>query len=126
MNEDQRDLVAKARESLDAAHLLLRGGYGGFAAARAYYSMFYLAEALLENKGLSFSKHAAVIAAFGRHFAQPREVPAHLHRYLLEAVQLRQSGDYGAPGEVTADQAAVQIRRAEEFLAAAIAYLDPE
>jgi uncharacterized protein (UPF0332 family) len=37
--------------------------------------MFYIAEAFLEGKGLSFSKHSAVIAAFGREFAKTQLVP---------------------------------------------------
>ena len=36
-----------------------------FAASRAYYAMFYAAEALLQSRGLAFSKHSAVHAAFG-------------------------------------------------------------
>jgi uncharacterized protein (UPF0332 family) len=58
-----RSLLQKARESLDAARLLLQQGYHDFAASRSYYGMFYAAEAALLRKGLVFSKHAAVIAA---------------------------------------------------------------
>jgi uncharacterized protein (UPF0332 family) len=32
--------------------------------------MFYVAQAFLAGEGLSFSKHSAVIAAFGQHFAK--------------------------------------------------------
>jgi len=76
MTEAQLDLLAQARESLSAAKLLLANGYPGYAAARAYYSMFYAAEAFLEGDGLAFSSHKAVIAAFGKEFA--RTGPFHL------------------------------------------------
>jgi len=59
-------LLLKARQSISAAQVLLHNGYSDYAAARAYYAMFYVAEAFLEGEGLSFSKHSAVISAFGR------------------------------------------------------------
>lgn len=45
MTPEQQALIDKARESLDAARLLLEEGFAGFAAARAYYTMLYLAQA---------------------------------------------------------------------------------
>ena len=65
MTEDQKDLLEEARDSISAAELLLSGGFPGYAVSRAYYAMFYVAEAFLEGLGLSFSKHSAVIAALG-------------------------------------------------------------
>ncbi len=56
--------------------------------------MFYATQALLLTKDLSFSKHAANIAAFGQHFASTGIVPVHLHRYLIDAFDFRQAGDY--------------------------------
>lgn len=45
-----------------AATLLLDAGYAGFSTSRSYFAMFYVAEALLLGKDLSFSKYSAVIA----------------------------------------------------------------
>lgn len=89
MTPDQQVYVDQARESLAAARLLLQEGFPGFAASRAYYTMFYMAEALLLGNGLAFSKHTAVHAAFGREFARTGRVPAHLHRYLIDAMEVR-------------------------------------
>jgi HEPN domain len=75
LTEDQQELLEKACESLEAAKLLLKGAYPDFAASRAYYAMFYIAQALLEGEGLAFSRHSAVIAAFGQHFAHTGKVP---------------------------------------------------
>ena len=85
MTEEQRELLLKAQQSLEAAKLLLTNNFPDYAASRAYYSMFYIAEAFLEGEGLSFSKHSAVIAAFGREFAKPQRVPTDFHRFLIEA-----------------------------------------
>jgi uncharacterized protein (UPF0332 family) len=120
MTDEQRELLLKAQQSLEAAKLLLTNNYPDYATSRAYYSMFYIAEAFLEGEGLSFSKHSAVIAAFGREFAKPKRIPTEFHRFLIEAQELRTTGDYGQLNAITADQAAEQIDHAEQFLALAI------
>jgi uncharacterized protein (UPF0332 family) len=120
MTDEQRELLLKAQQSLEAARLLLTNNYSDYATSRAYYSMFYIAEAFLEGEGLSFSKHSAVIAAFGREFAKTQRVPTEFHRFLIEAQELRTTGDYGQLNAVTADQATEQIDHAEQFLALAI------
>jgi uncharacterized protein (UPF0332 family) len=109
----------KARQSLEAAKLLLTNNFSDYATSRAYYSMFYIAEAFLEGEGSSFSKHSAVIAAFGREFAKPQRVSPDFHRFLIEAQELRTTGDYGQLNAITTDQATEQIDRAEQFLALA-------
>ncbi len=63
MKNEIQALIEKAHASLEAAELLGQQGYYGFAASRAYYAMFYAAEALLLERNLSFSSHSAVIAA---------------------------------------------------------------
>ena len=120
MTDEQRELLLKAQQSLDAAKLLLSNNYPDYAASRAYYAMFYIAEAFLESEGLSFSKHSAVIAAFGREFAKPQRISSEFHRFLIEAQELRTTGDYGQFNAVTTDQATEQIDRAEQFLEMAI------
>ena len=50
MKPEQVDLLRKAGESLGAAKLMEKQGYHDFAASRAYYTMFYVAEALLLEK----------------------------------------------------------------------------
>ncbi len=116
MTSAQLNLLLKARQSLAAAKLMLDGGYPDYAASRAYYTMFYIAEAFLEGEGLSFSKHSAVISAFGREFARTGIVPVKFHRYLIRAQELRNAGDYGELDAVMSDQAADSIAQAEEFL----------
>ena len=121
MIEEQRELLLKAEQSLDAAKLLLTDSkFPDQATSRAYYSMFYIAEAFLEGEGLAFSKHAAVIAAFGKEFAKTQRVPQQFHRFLIEAQELRTTGDYGKLNAITSEQAAEQIDRAEKFLEVAI------
>ncbi|ESA34287.1 hepn domain-containing protein [Leptolyngbya sp. Heron Island J] len=116
MTDEQRELVLKAQQSLEAAKLLLSKDFTDYAISRAYYSMFYVAQAFLAGEGLAFSKHSAVISAFGREFAKPQRVPVEFHRYLIEAQSLRTTGDYGQLNALTAEQATEQITHAENFL----------
>jgi uncharacterized protein (UPF0332 family) len=53
MTREQAVLMKKAYDSLRGAKLLARDGLHDFAASRAYYTMFYVAEALLLGEGLS-------------------------------------------------------------------------
>lgn len=75
MTADLRDLLLKARSSIQAAELLLANGFPNYAVSRAYDAMYYIAQAFLEREGLSFSRHSATIAAFGQHFARTKRVP---------------------------------------------------
>jgi uncharacterized protein (UPF0332 family) len=63
MTPAQQALILKAQRSIEAAQGLIQQGFYDFAVSRTYYAMFYVAEALLDREGLSFSSHTAVISA---------------------------------------------------------------
>ncbi len=87
-------LLSKAEASLSVASELLEQGHADFSVSRAYYSMFYAAEAALLARGLSFSKHSAVIARFGLEYAKSGDIdPKHL-KALQKGFALRNQGDY--------------------------------
>jgi len=60
----QSNLLSKAHQKLSASRDLLRQGHPEDAVSRAYYVMFFVAEAFLDGEGLRFSSHAAVITVF--------------------------------------------------------------
>jgi len=124
LTEEQRELLLEARDSIAAARILFDNGYLSYAASRAYYAMFYIVEAFLEGEGMSFSKHSAVISAFGREFVRSGKVPADYHRYLIEAQGLRHMADYGPRFSVSREEALEQIERAEQFLNLAETMMD--
>jgi uncharacterized protein (UPF0332 family) len=117
-------LMSRARRSLTAARLLLEAGSADFAASRAYYAMFYAAEALLLTRGLAFSKHGAVIAEFAREFVRSGEFAAEYGRALREALEERIVADYHMGDEFPASRGQHLLARAEAFVAAAQAFLD--
>ncbi len=119
MTPEQQDLLQKAISSLEAARILLVNGFPEFADSPAYYAMFYVAEAFLEGEELSFSKHSAVISAFGQQFARTGRVPVEFHRNLITAEQIRLQGDYQSQGSVSPTQAQILIDQAVEFVTVA-------
>lgn len=116
MTQEQSALLKKAQDSLNAAHLLVDEDFYDFAVSRAYYSMFYVAEAFLLGEGLSFSKHSAVIAAFGQRFIKTGRVPQEFHRYLIEGEVSRNVGDYDIISGLSKKEALEQMQRAEKFI----------
>ena len=126
MRPEQTALLRKARESLRGARVLAyQELLYDFAVSRAYYVMFYVAEAFLLGDGLAFSKHSAVISAFGERFAKTGRVPAEFHRYLLDGGDRRNTGDYGLGPGLSKAEADEQIARAEQFLELAERLLGP-
>lgn len=77
--------------------------------------MLYLAQAFLLDRELSFSKHSAVIAAFGKEFVKTGVLPTEFHRYLIDAQEMRLIADYQGT-QLDEKDAAMQIVRAGEFL----------
>ena len=114
--EEITALLSKSRESISAAKLLLSKEHCGFAAGRAYYAMFYVAEALLLSKGLTFSKHSGVISAMGEHFVKKGIIEHKFHRYILDAYEYREIGDYEPLEKISRETAEKTIANAEEFL----------
>lgn len=123
MNPEVEALLEKSRRSQKAAKKLLMDRDADFAASRAYYAMFYVAEALLLQKGLSFSNHSAVIANFGKEFAKSGLVDAKFHRYLINAQDRRNIGDYSVRDAISEDQVKEMIEWAKEFIQMAEEYL---
>jgi uncharacterized protein (UPF0332 family) len=118
-------LLDKAAEAFDAAELQLENDYVEFAASRAYYGSFYVAEALLLTEGLRLSRHGQVVAQYGRLFAKSTRLDPAFHRLLDRGFSFRQSADYVADAEIDPDAAAELIREGRRFLKAARGYLEP-
>lgn len=123
MKETTQQLFDRAVDTIEAAEILLTNDKAEIAAGRAYYAMFYVAEALLNEMGFQFGKHGNVLAAYGQHFAKTRELDPKFHRWLLTAFDQRQIGDYSFVPSIETDVVVHMIHQAQEFLEAARAYL---
>ena len=106
-----------------AARRLAEGGDPDFAVPRAYYAMFYLAQAMLLTLGLEFRQHRAVIAAFAQHFVRSARFEAAHLRALRVAFERRQVADYDDEAVVSNREAEEILQQAEAFVHAAEVYL---
>ena len=124
MKPEARKPLEKATRALRAAERLARDGDLDFEAGRAYYAMFYGAEALLLAKDMTFRKHGGVHAAFGEHYAKTGLVDAKFHRWMLDAFDKRLEGDYGFEADLTVEEVTEMIEQARDFLGVAREYLE--
>lgn len=119
MNERKRIIEywrKRARECLDDAKLLLENKRLYSAVNRIYYALFYQVSALLLAKGLSFSKHSGVLAAFNREFVKTGKIDKELGKFYNRMFEHRKTGDYGELVEFEEEDVKDWIRKAEEFL----------
>jgi uncharacterized protein (UPF0332 family) len=123
MTPEIQQLLDYADESHEAAKVLINGGFVGFSAAQSYYTMFYLAQAVLLTRDLRFSSHSAVIAAYGKEFSKTGLLDPKFHRRLIVAEERREDGHYGASENISDEDALESFHWAEEFMAAVKAFL---
>lgn len=97
-------LLDKAARSFASAERLLEGGDADFVVSRAYYGYFYVVEALLLSKDLTFSRHSQVISQYGLHFAKD------------EILALRQTADYSTEPAPEPEKVRELISVGEDFL----------
>ena len=123
LSQDIPDLMTRAERSLNTSRLLIKNEYFADAVSRAYYAMFYAATALLHSEGVTASKHSAVIAQVGKHFAKTGKIEVRLHRALIDVFDERQTADYGGI-VISVEDTERAYQAANEFVHAARAYLD--
>ena len=108
-----------------AAHNLAQGFYST-AVNRAYYAIFYAANALLATQGLSRGKHSGVIAAFRQYFVKPGLIETEYSRTYGRLMDDRHGADYDLETDVEPERAAVDVENAHQFVARVKLYLQRE
>ena len=116
-------LLEKAERSIAAGESLVGPGHLEAAAGRAYYAMFYVAEALLAEQGRRFRKHGGVHSAFGEYFVKTGAFDQKYHRWLLAAFNKRITADYGVDAELSEEEVRDMLVQSREFLLAAKQFL---
>ena len=109
--------MASAWQALRTAESeFLQGADYRVVANRAYYAVFYAANALLASRGLQRSKHEAVLSAFRDQFVKSGEIEAPYLRDYEEAMKRSHVSDYDLNSSVNADFVRVGLEAAQRFL----------
>lgn len=107
--------LARSRRMLRTGRLALQDGDYISAVNRAYYAIFYAANALLATKGLERSKHSGVIAAFRQHFVKTGIVDVMYSDLYGAVMEDRHQGDYAEMEVLSYAVAERDLNRAEQF-----------
>jgi len=126
MKESSQQLMLNAEETLHAAEMLFKEEYLRDAINRAYYSVFYIAEALLNEKDLRYSKHGTVHGAFAQHYIKTKVFDEKYHKLLTGAFRRRMLGDYDEVARFASDEVMQILEQARDFLSTAKEYLAKE
>lgn len=116
MNPEAMDYLNKAARAIKATKTLFDNELYEDACSKAYYVMFYAAQALLKNEGINVTKHSAVVAKLGECFAKPGRIDPKYHRSLIEAKEKREVADYWVSSTIDQETAEDRIKEAKEFL----------
>jgi uncharacterized protein (UPF0332 family) len=116
MTEEVRKLIEKAEHAIEVAEKLRSDGYPADAASKTYYSMYYVAQALLKSEGIDVIKHSAVESALGYYFVKTGRLDPKFHRMLIDARKVREIADYDIEEEIVEPVASLKIEEGKAFL----------
>ena len=126
VRQEIRLYIERAWEMLDVARLNQSEGYPDSAINRAYYAIFYAANALLVTEGLGRSKHSGVISSFRERFVKPGIIETEYSRIYGRVMDDRHTSDYEVELPVEAQVAEKDMADARLFVERIEAYLRQE
>lgn len=118
--------LENADESLSAAQLSLDNDFYSAAINRAYYAIFYAANALLSTKKLARSKHSGVLAAFRQHFIKTGLLSSDLSEIYGQIMDDRHAGDYEIITATSKEDAEIDLKQAKYFVTVVREWLQKE
>ena|SRR2546428_5411498 len=125
MTDEQPSALARSRQELEAARVLVREGFGEQSISRAYFAAFFAAEAALLVLGETRSKHSGVISAFGKRVVRDGGLDESVGRLLRSLFERRNQADHGS-ASLTLEEAEVALRDAEQYVDAVAAWIKNE
>jgi len=108
--------IEHAKEMLAVAEQNLRNDFYTSAVNRAYYAIFYAANAMLATIGEARSKHSGVISLFRNRFVKTGDLPVELSDIYGRVLDNRQRGDYDLGLQMDEEQAKTDIENARRFV----------
>jgi uncharacterized protein (UPF0332 family) len=124
--ETVKTYVDAAHKALAGSQYNLGGAYYAIAVNRAYYAVFYAANALLATKGLARGKHSGTISAFRQAFVKPGLIEPEYSDIYGSLMDDRHVSDYDMDTSIEPERAESDVESARKFVARIETYLRQE
>lgn len=108
--------LERAKEDLEAAHLLFDAGNYRIANNRAYYAIFHAMRAVLVFDNFDSSKHSGIIGEFRRRYIKTEVFPVEISKMIGSAFTIRNASDYDDMFIASRVDTEEQIKNAEYIL----------
>ena len=111
-----RHRMEKASRNLRIAWQNFQLGQYEETVSKSYYCILTAMKALIALQHQEGRTHEGVITLFQKLFVQPKLFPKEFNKVIRKLRSLRHDADYGDFVEISREQAAGEMRHAEEFL----------
>jgi uncharacterized protein (UPF0332 family) len=118
-----RQLTSLAEQALDTAQGNLASGDFRATVNRAYYAVFYAANAMLLTEGVERRRHSGVISAFRERFVKTGLIETEYSNIYGEALVTREDADYAVEIPIDLNMAETVLRQARCFVQRMLEYL---
>jgi uncharacterized protein (UPF0332 family) len=118
--------MERAHQTLEVAAHNLNDDFYAAAVNRAYYAVFYAANAMLSTQGLARSRHSGVISVFREQFVKTGLIETEYSRIFGRVMDDRHLGDYEIMSTISADRAHRDLESAQRFVQRIATYLEVE
>jgi uncharacterized protein (UPF0332 family) len=114
-NQEEKAYLELSHQALDSAQLLYDNQMFRDCVSRAYYSMFYMAKALLCNVDKPAHKHRGVIDQFNLYYIKTKKMDHKFYLRYVKAFEHRLIADYKVLEPIIKELAKQKLQDAKEF-----------
>jgi len=114
-NQEVKAHLKLSDQALESAQLLYDNQKFRDCVSRAYYSMFYMAKALLCNTERPAHKHRGVIDQFNLYYVRPNKIDHKFYLRYVKAFEDRMIADYQVLESILKELAKQKLQDAIEF-----------
>jgi len=110
-------LMQRAQRTLRTARLVLKDEDYASAVNRAYYAIFYAANAALSTKNVERHKHTGIISEFRQRFIKTGLIEREYSAFYGDTMDARHDSDHDFATETERERAESAMAEAEQFVA---------
>ena len=116
MDENIKNSIDLALDTLDDAKLLAQNQRYKGAMNRCYYAYFYMAKGMLISEGIVSKTHSGLNSEFNRIFIKTNLIPKEFGKNLNSLFSMRQAADYEPEEEIGKGEVDKALQMVEEFI----------